>query len=156
VIKKLQGRGCDAQAIAAAEQQAHGGVTSVIAKREGDARGRAPAPVLLLLWNGFNGIKMRIALLERVLRDERSAAIGGRRVLLLIEDHHNGDVEGARGVVANLNVGVEERHVAEPLAERDELMDDAKHIGRVRVRCHHYYYYHCCCCSGRLAAVPLL
>jgi hypothetical protein len=62
-----------------------------------------------------------------------------RSARLLLEDHHHGDVEGARGVVANLNVGVEERHVAEPLAERDALMDDAEHIGRVRVR---YYYYH--------------
>jgi hypothetical protein len=61
---------------------------------------------------------MRIALLERVLRNERGAAIGGRRVLLLIEDrdHDHSDVKSARGVVANLNVGVEERHVAEPLA----------------------------------------
>jgi hypothetical protein len=42
--KKLQG-GFDAQAISAAEQQAHGGVAGVaIAKREGDARGRAPSP----------------------------------------------------------------------------------------------------------------
>jgi hypothetical protein len=41
------------------EQQAQGGVGGVIiiiAKRKGDARGRAPAPVLLL----WNGIKMRI------------------------------------------------------------------------------------------------
>ncbi len=67
--------GRDAQAIAAAEQQAHGGVGGVIiAKREGDARCRAPAPVLVLwLWNGM---KTRIARLERVLRNERGAAIG--------------------------------------------------------------------------------
>jgi hypothetical protein len=53
--------------------------------------------VLLLLWNG---IKMRIARLERVLRDERGAAIGGRRVLLVLKGHHDhGDVEDARGVV---------------------------------------------------------
>jgi hypothetical protein len=136
VIKKL---GHDAQANAAAEQQAHGGVVAgviIIAKREGDARGSAPAPVLVLwLWNG---IKMRIARLERVRRNERGAAIGGRRVLLLrvlieelllrvlIEeldhDHTSSDVKSARGVVANLNVGVEERHVAEPLAERDALV----------------------------------
>jgi hypothetical protein len=46
VIKKL---GRNAQAVAAAEQQAHCGVGGVIiAKREGDARGSAPAPVLLL------------------------------------------------------------------------------------------------------------
>jgi hypothetical protein len=97
---------------------------------------------------------MRIARLERVRRDERGAAIGGLRVLLLIEDHHDhGDVEGARGVVANLNVGMEELHVAEPLAERDALMDVAEHIGvHVRAR---YCYYHCCYCSGRLVAVPL-
>ncbi len=50
--------------------------------------------------------------------------IGAQRVLLL---HHHGDVEGARGLVANLNVGVEERHVAEPLAERDTLTNDAEH-----------------------------
>ncbi len=54
------GGGCNKQAIAAAEQQAHGCVGCVIAKRESDARGRVPVPVLLLLWNG---IKMRIALL---------------------------------------------------------------------------------------------
>ncbi len=131
MIKKL---GHNAQAIAAAEQQAHGGVVAgviIIAKHEGDARGRAPSPVLVLwLWNG---IKMRImiARLERVRRNERGAAIGGRRVLLLIEecDHNHSDVKSARGVVANLNVtvGVEERHVAEPLAERDALVDDAEH-----------------------------
>ncbi len=107
------------QEIAAAEQQAHGGVTSV-AKREGDARGSAPAPVLLLLWNG---IKMRMTRLEArvecVLWDECGAAIGRLHVLLLLEDRHHGDVEGARGVVANLNVGGEERHVAELLAERE-------------------------------------
>jgi hypothetical protein len=129
----------DAQAIAAAEQQAHGGgvVVIIIAKREGDARGRAPAPVLVLwLWNG---IKMRIARLERVLRNERGAAIGGRRVLLiLIEErcHDHSDVKSARRVAANLNVGVEERHVAEPLAERDALVDDAEYVC-VRARyCH--------------------
>jgi hypothetical protein len=138
--KKLQGRGCDAQAIAAAEQQAHGGVggVAVIAKREGDARGRA-APVLLLL---LNGIKMRIARLECVRRDERGAAIGGQRVLLTLEDHHHGGVKGARGVVANPNVGVEERQVAEPLAERDALMDDAEHMACARRVL--YMRVHCC------------
>ncbi len=51
--------GRNAQAIAAAEQQAPGGVVIIIAKREGDACCRAPAPVMVLwLWNG---IKMRIA-----------------------------------------------------------------------------------------------
>jgi hypothetical protein len=82
-IRRTPGGGCDAQAIAAAEQQAHGGVILIlIAKREGDARSSAPAPVLVLwLWNGIN---MRIARLERVRRNERGAAIGGRRVFLLI------------------------------------------------------------------------
>ncbi len=71
--------GRDAQAIAAAEQQlAHGcvGVIIIIAKREGDARGRAVAPVVLALWM-WNGIKMRIARLKCVLRNKRGAAIGG-------------------------------------------------------------------------------
>jgi hypothetical protein len=77
-MKKL---GHDPKAIAAAEQQAHGSVVIIIiAKREGDARGRAPAPVLVLwLWNG---IKMTISgssRVERVRRNERGAAIGGRR-----------------------------------------------------------------------------
>ncbi len=112
MIKKL---GHDAQTIAAAEQKAHGSVILIlIAKREGDLRCSAPAPVLVLwLWNG---IKMRIAGLERVRRNERSAAIGGRHILLLIEDsdHDHSDAKSARRVVANLNVGVEERHVAEP------------------------------------------
>jgi hypothetical protein len=49
---------------------------------------------------------MRIARLERVLWNERCGATGGWRVLLLLE--HHGDVEGACGLVANLNVGVEE------------------------------------------------
>ncbi len=74
---------------------------------------------------------MRIARLERVRRNERGAAIGaGGPLLLFIEDHDHdhGDVKSARGVVANLNVGVEERHVAEPLAERDALVDDAEHM----------------------------
>ncbi len=55
----------------------------IIAKREGDARGRAAAaPLLRVMWNG---IKMRIALLERVLRNERgAAAIGEGRLLLLV------------------------------------------------------------------------
>jgi hypothetical protein len=43
-------------------------------------------------------------------------------------------------VRADLNLGVEERHVAEPLAERDALVDDAEHIEGGRVR--YYYYYH--------------
>ena len=124
--------GRDAQAIAAAEQQlAHGAgvvILIIIAKREGDARGRAAAPlVVLVLWWLWNGIKMRIARLERVLRNERGAAIGGgqRRfppyfIMIRIEDwdHDHSDVKSARRVVANLIVGVEERHVAEPLAER--------------------------------------
>jgi hypothetical protein len=86
---------------------------------------------------------MRIARLERVRWDKRCGAIGGRRVLLLLEHHHHGDVEGARGVVANLNVGVEERHVAEPLAERDVLMDDTEH----RV---------CACATTTTKCAPLL
>ncbi len=100
----------------------------IIAKREGNARGHAAAPVVLVLWWLWNGIKMRIARLERVRRNERgAAAIGGGPLLLLIEDsdHDHGGVKGARGVVANLNVGVEERHVAEPLAA---LVDDAEYV----------------------------
>ncbi len=68
-----------------------------------------------------------------MLRNERGAAIGGGlRVLLFIliegSDHDHSDVKSARGVVANLNVGVEERHVAKPLAERDALVDDKEHV----------------------------
>jgi hypothetical protein len=66
------------------------------------ARSRSPPP--LVLWNG---IKMGITLLERVLWHERGGVIGA---CLLLQPH--GDVEGARGLVTNLNVGVEERHVA--------------------------------------------
>jgi hypothetical protein len=106
--------GRNAQVIATAEQQlAHGcvSVIIIIAKREGDARGRAAAPVVLALWL-WNGIKMRIARLKRVLRNKRGAAIGGGRrrfppCFIGIEDwdHDHSDVKSARGVVANLNVG---------------------------------------------------
>jgi hypothetical protein len=67
---------------------------------------------------------MRIARLERVRWHERGSVIGAQPVFLL---QHHGEVEGARGLVANLNVGMEEGHVAEPLAERDALMNDAGH-----------------------------
>ncbi len=79
--------GRDAQAIAAAEQQlAHGAVIIIIiiAKREGDARGRTAAPLVVrVLWWLWNVIKMRIDRLERVRRNERVAAIGGGPLLLL-------------------------------------------------------------------------
>jgi hypothetical protein len=142
--------GCYAHAIAAAEQQAHCGVAGVaVAKREGDARSCTP-PSLLVLWNG---IKMGIALLERVLWHERCSVIGARVLL-----QHHGNVEGACGLLANLNVGVEERHVAEPLAERDALMNDADHGARggwrMRVLCARAVYQCVAVVVQRLAVPP--
>jgi hypothetical protein len=125
----------------------------IIAKREGNARGHAAAPVVLVLWWLWNGIKMRIARLERVRRNERGAAAPA--ILRLIEDsdHDHGGVKGARGVVANLNVGVEERHVAEPLAERDALVDDADYVCvRALLLQPHTL---CDCRSAHLAAVSV-
>jgi hypothetical protein len=70
---------------------------------------------------------MRIARLERVRWHERGGVICAQHILLL---QHHGDVEGTCGLVANLNFGMEERNVAESLAERDALMNDVEHGAR--------------------------
>ena len=53
---------------------------------------------------------------------------GGAR----FQDH--GDEEGARELVANLNVGVEEQHMSQPLAQGDVLVYDAEHMCTVALR----------------------
>ena len=108
----------DAQAFAAAEQQklARARVrVRLTQSREGDARP--------LVWR--KGIKMGIAWLERVRGHCRERFV--RRVARIQKQHHS-DEEGARGLVANLNVGVEERHVPQPLAQGDALVYEAEHM----------------------------
>jgi hypothetical protein len=66
--------------------------------------------------------------LERVRGHERGGVINARI-------QHHGNVEGARRLVTNLEVGVEERYMAEPLTERDALVNDAEHGSRSSSGC---------------------